>query len=353
MIHSLSGGGAERLMAQLANRWHDQGHHVTLITWSLPESDIYPVYSGVRRVGLEMLQESRSLFHGIWANLKRVRALRKAITRAEPEWVLSFADQMNIVGAEAMRGINVPMWIAEHSHPKYQRLSPMWEHWRSRSYPRVTGCVALTSGIAGYMQRWVAADRLRVIPPAISPPSAGQIHSARTKTLLTVGRLSKEKNQLLLLDAWARCSQDLPDWTLRIVGDGPERDNLKHRAKSLQRVEFAGWVDDPWQEYQTAGLFVLTSQYEGFPVAMLEAMSQGVPCITTDCTDAVRELGVDCGVSVIGESPTASQLAEAMVELAKSETRREAMAVAARETALAYDWSQIGPLWDSVLAEST
>lgn len=340
-------------MTQLANRWHDSGHEITLITWSMPDSDTYPVYSGVRRVGLGMMRESSNALEGIWSNLRRVRALRKAVAQAKPDWILSFADQMNIVAVEATRGIRVPVWIAEHSHPQHQRLSPLWERWRNRSYPRATGCVALTDGIAEYMQRWIHADQLRVIPPAISPPPESPSQSLRKNTLITVGRLSNEKNQRLLLDAWARCSEDLPEWTLRVVGDGPERNALTQRAEDLQRVEFAGWVDNPWEEYRAAKLFALTSRYEGFPVAMLEAMSQRVACITTDCTDALSSFGADSGVKVVEESSTALQLAEAIKELAQNESRREAMANAAQESAQAYHWSQIGPRWDAVLAEST
>lgn len=361
LIHSLSGGGAERLMAQLASRWAEQAAEVHLVTWSPVETDMYPLHRGVVRHGLDLLRRSRTPFHGLLANLRRVQRLRRCIAKIAPDLVLSFSDQMNIVGLEATRRMDMPVWIAEHSNPEHQKLSRFWEAWRRRTYPGCTGCVALTDSIAKYMHRWIAADKFAVIPPAISVPPSGQaVVAPRDNSrasdgphvqnrIVTVGRVSQEKDQGLLLDAWSLIAEELSSWCLRIVGDGQEFENLARQSRLLPRVELAGWQEDVWGEYRNADLFALSSRYEGFPVAMLEAMSQGVCCVTTNCTAAIEQLqaGENClRVVPVGD---AGQLAKAILELARDDKLRESLAMAGQRASEKFHWERIGPEWDSIL----
>ncbi len=134
-IHALFGGGAERLMAQLAARWSEAGHDVHLVTWSGTETDQYRVPIQVKRHGLALLSESSSRLRGIAANVRRIRVLRNTLRRIEPELIVSFCDQMNIVTLQAARKLAAPVVIAEHSNPAKQKLNRLWEYWRSRVYP--------------------------------------------------------------------------------------------------------------------------------------------------------------------------------------------------------------------------
>lgn len=359
LIHSLSGGGAERLMAQLASRWAEQAAEVHLVTWSHVETDAYPLHRNVVRHGLDLLRPSKTPFHGLLANLRRVKRLSKCISEIAPDLVLSFSDQMNIVALEATRNMEMPVWISEHSNPEQQRLSRFWEAWRRRSYPRCSGCVALTDSIASYMHRWITAGKFVVIPPAISvPPNSGNSSlldggkpgdSGGQKRIVAVGRLSEEKDQVLLLDAWSLVADELPTWSLRIVGDGPEFECLARRASSLPRVELVGWQDDVWAEYRSADLFALPSRYEGFPVAMLEAMSQRVCCISTESTAAIEQLQANGDCLRVVPTGDVRQLAEAIVDLASDRDLRESLAEAGQRASERFHWEQIGPLWDAVL----
>lgn len=364
LIHSLQGGGAERVMSQLANRWCRQ-HEIHLITWSQVASDHYPLEPAVIRHGLNLQVNSQGFFGGILANGRRVLLLRKTLIQINPRLVLSFCDQMNIVGLEAMRGLPpVPVWIAEHSDPEQQRLSPLWETWRRRNYPRCTGCVALTDSIAEYMTRWVPPARLRVIPTAIptdsTVPTNYQIASTNDlNTVLFVGRLSPEKRVDHLLKAWALVEPQLANWRLLIVGDGPLRTTLEQNASQLRRVEFLGWHQQPQQIMATSQIFVLPSIYEGFPVAMLEAMYCGLPTIATNCSSAINQLQSLAAVSsdaggtfeAIKVVPieSAQQLAQAIVDIAQAPQRRLQMSQASRSVALQFTWETIGPKWDAVL----
>jgi GalNAc-alpha-(1->4)-GalNAc-alpha-(1->3)-diNAcBac-PP-undecaprenol alpha-1,4-N-acetyl-D-galactosaminyltransferase len=383
LIHSLQGGGAERVMSQLANRWSAE-HEVHLITWSKADTDRYPLDPLVFRYGLDLQVPSRGLFGGIVANVRRVRQLRNVLQQVKPEIVLSFCDQMNIVNLEAMRAMpQIPVWIAEHSDPEKQRLSSMWEAWRRRNYPRCTGCVALTDSIALFMSRWMPQDRLRVIPAVIqtnsaTPPCYKSAADSGLNSVLFVGRLSQEKRVDLLLEAWKLVEPRLANWQLLIVGDGPMRASLeaevilsnRHSVQPLKRVQFLGWQDHPEQIMATSQIFVLCSRYEGFPVALLEALYYGLPAIATHCSSAIDQLQSTTSVTQPSDSPhqpeptqptnqskaleiipleSVEKLAEAIVELAKDTQRRQRMSQAAQRVAKNFTWDAIGPLWDSVL----
>jgi glycosyltransferase involved in cell wall biosynthesis len=387
-------------MSQLAQRW-SRLHEVHLVTWSTPATDRYPLPATVQRHPLDLQQPSRNLLAAVAANYRRVHYLRRELRSIQPDFILSFCDQMNIVALEAARPLGLPLWIAEHSDPAKQRLSRLWEAWRRRTYPTCAGAVALTHPIAQTMEQWIPAEKLRVIPPAIHPPEQALAHlaghdvsvsssagssgeateplrdPARSLTFLYVGRLSPEKGVDILLEAWRRVWATLPTARLVLVGDGQQRASLEQQAGPLKNVEFRGWVDDPWLELFQADCFVLPSRYEGFPVALLEALQCGLACASTNCTsalDAIEQQGshaVYANVSKTDEpeearapeaTPTAflrvakenpAELAEAMLRLAADSRLRRDLGTAARRVAEYYHWTRIGPLWDAILSAQT
>jgi len=401
LIHSLSGGGAERLMSQLAQRWSRE-HEVHLVTWSTLETDRYPLPTAVHRHPLNLQQPSGNLLAAVVANIRRVRRLRGELRSIAPDFLLSFCDQMNIVALEAARPLGIPLWIAEHSDPSKQRLSRLWEAWRRRTYPTCSGAIALTQPIAQIMQHWIPAEKLRVIPPAIHPPhhvltrterndlstnsptncadkpAAEVIDPANSLTFLYLGRLSREKGVDILLEAWQRVATALPNSHLVLIGDGDQRESLEQQARPLTNIEFRGWVDDPWAELDQADCFVLPSRYEGFPVALLEALQCGLACVATNCTSALDELehcgshNGDVNSSNATEEPEESSsqaatgaaflrvptedsraLADAMQRLAVDPQLRRDLGRAARGIAEHYHWTRVGPLWDAILAAAT
>ncbi|MEM8733186.1 MAG: glycosyltransferase [Planctomycetota bacterium] len=313
VIHALHGGGAERLMSQLASRWSTQ-HDVHLLTWSSPQSDSYPIADQVQRHSLGLLRESRHFVDALLSNTRRIKRLRSKLRELEPDLMLSFCDRTNIVAMQASRGLAAARWISEHSNPAEQHLGWLWEKWRQRTYRDCDGCTVLTPDIADWMSAIVPADRIRVIPPSISIPKFSEQVSATAsgeprdeqngagtnslpahltanrKRLLFVGRLSAEKRVDRLLNAWRQIESRLANWELVIVGSGPEEESLRKAAENCSRVVMTGWCDKPAIYYQAADLFALPSDYEGFPVALLEAMAQGLACISTDCTGALDEI---------------------------------------------------------------
>ena len=145
------------------------------------------------------------------------------------------------------------------------------------------------------MQDWQEAGCTNVIciPNPCSLDGQEQpIPTEKKKMVLAVGRLHEQKGFDLLLQAWEYIEKSYPEWTLRIVGEGPKRSELEKQIKELglERAELAGSMSNVANEYAEASLFVLSSRYEGFSLVLSEAMWSGLPCVAFDCPQGPAEL---------------------------------------------------------------
>lgn len=176
--------------------------------------------------------------------------------------------------------------------PKFIR--PFYRWWLRVQGTVLEGFVAIAHPMRAEVDRELALpeNRVSVIPdPALSETELHQLSGSRLAMnsqtgcrFLTIGRLAAQKNQILLLEAFARhaWSED----TLVIAGDGPERERLGERANALglqSQIRFVGHVDDVRALYADADVFVLSSHYEGAPAVILEALAAGLPIAATNC----------------------------------------------------------------------
>ena len=139
------------------------------------------------------------------------------------------------------------------------------------------------------------------------------------KEIVTVGRLEPQKNQKLLINAFSELAKKIPDYTLVIYGEGSLRKELEKfiESKGLKDRIFLPGAKNNIQEYiKDASLFVLSSDYEGIPNALIEAMAIGLPCVSTDCSPGgARELITNGENGVIVECRNSNELATAMARL--------------------------------------
>jgi glycosyltransferase involved in cell wall biosynthesis len=145
--------------------------------------------------------------------------------------------------------------------------------------------------------------------------------------------LVSEKNVNRIIDAFATLAKEHPDWDLHIYGDGPRRAALQAQVVSAglsERVLFFGQTLEPWRVMAESDAFVMASQREGFPNALLEAMAIGLPCVTTDCPSGPREISAEGKFALLVPPNDPDALAQAIGKLMANPTLRQNLGDSAR-----------------------
>ncbi|KAA5545895.1 glycosyltransferase family 4 protein [Roseiconus nitratireducens] len=351
VIHSLDGGGAERVMAGLASRLARRQHRVTLVTYADTGGDRYPLDPEVRRRCLE-LRHDATWRPGKWMQVRRRhRAVARVMASESPDVVLSFCDRNNIDVLMSASRRSPPIVICERSDPAQQSLGMLWNSLRRRVYHRSSSAIALTETSARFLRR--LCDRVIVIPSAVDPPplESDRVAAAERKTIVGVGRLEPEKGFDRLIEAFAGFSEQDASWRLLIYGEGSEREQLLQQADQLgiaDRVALPGWVRPIWQPLSEATVFCLPSRYEGFPSALLEAMALGVPCISVDCESGPRAI-IQHGMNGLLVEPSVEGLREGLQRWVNEPAERERLGRAGRSVVEDFGWDAMVDAYEQEL----
>jgi glycosyltransferase involved in cell wall biosynthesis len=306
VVHSLIGGGAERVLVQLVNQL-DRRRFTPVLALGAAEG---PYIADLRDdVEVRVLggQRARSA----------LVALTKLVWSLRPDVVMSTAG-LNLAVASTralyprptrvlLREANTPTaFLADIRRDSFRRAR-LYRASYKLLYRRADTVICQSEFMLRDLARLgVPASRLvRVYNPVDAewvrrlasegPPP----ERAAGPQLVTVGRLTYQKGYDVLLEALAQVRNQYPDVSLRIIGDGDERDGLEEASRSLglaNSIQFMGFRNNPYPFVSTADLFVSSSRYEGFSNAIVEAMACGTPVVATDCPSANREV-IEEGVS--------------------------------------------------------
>jgi GalNAc-alpha-(1->4)-GalNAc-alpha-(1->3)-diNAcBac-PP-undecaprenol alpha-1,4-N-acetyl-D-galactosaminyltransferase len=355
VIHSLQGGGAERVMTTLANAWAAASWQVTLLTFD--DGAVPPFYELDARVNympLNIARLSTNKFAAIGENLHRLYRLRQAIRASRPDAVLSFLDRTNVLTALATTGLRTRVVVSERSDPLMNDPGSVWSRLRKLVYPLADVVVVQSKGALNYFSPRVQSHARiipnPVLPVATNPGAALALHCR--PLILAMGRMVSAKGFDLLLRAFAQIKEAHPDWMLAILGDGPlfgEIEQLRNALGLADRVLLPGRVKQTQAYLSDADLFVMSSRYEGFPNALCEAMASGVAVISTDCPSGPREIirdGID-GLLIAPED--AASLAAAMDQLMRNQLERKRLALRAAEITVRFALPRVVRMWEEVL----
>ncbi|CAN7212548.1 glycosyltransferase family 4 protein [Paraburkholderia terricola] len=306
LVSSMGTGGAERVASTLVNAWARRGDTVTLvITYSGRGSCFYTLRSQVRLVYLaDLAGRKRSGLRGYAA---RLRALRTLLCDSKPDVVISFLTNVNISAILASRGLRVPVIVCEHNDPAADGRSRLWRLACRFLYPRASLAAVLTENVvAPFRQMVPRMARVAVMPNPLPDELFDRAdlggrarergvtaHGDGRRRLISVGRLHEQKQYDLLITVFGSLADAFPEWDLWIWGDGPERARLEAQvadAALKERVFLPGKTVDPWAEMARSDVFVLSSRFEGLPMALMEAMGVGMATIAFDCRSGPREL---------------------------------------------------------------
>ena len=305
-------GGAQRVVHVLASGLLARGHDV-LAVGITPFEPAHHGDDGCPR---------RILMSKVWPAKTAQNERARAALRAEA--VSGMADILTSGPDEPSVIITAQVWAMEILSDALAGLSPaVRSRWSVigqyhgafaaaasgrdlsrvlRAYSPVAVFTALTpEDGAAFTRAGLNNVRPMANPLAFWPEEVSDLTKRQRRSLLYLGRLSAEKGVDLLIDAWSLVADDHPDWTLSIVGDGPQLESLQAQALSLagaDRIEWKPPTISPQDVLRESDLLVLPSRTEGLPLVLAEAQASGVPVVATDCSSGVRQLVGDWGALV-------------------------------------------------------
>ncbi len=351
-------GGAERVMSIMANYWAAKGWQIHLYT--LTEADkppFYPLHPAVIWQGLDLSQPLGNPFLAVFRMYGRLRRLRLAIQQTSPDAVISFNDATNVITLMALRGLSVPVIVGERNDPHYHAMKNPWRLLRPLVYRWATYVVTQTQHALEYFSKPIRS-RTKVIPnPVIRPSETEEYYghgnpSLRGKVVLAMGRLEPQKGFDLLIQAFSKVTSKHPDYTLEIWGEGQERAKLEKMVADMRlegRVSLPGVTKAPYEKMRQAGLFVLSSRYEGFPNVLCEAMACGMPVISFNCHSGPSEIVRDAIDGILVSRGDVNALADAMDRLLSDESERVQLAVRANEITERFGIDKIMNQWTNLI----
>jgi glycosyltransferase involved in cell wall biosynthesis len=293
-IHSFEPGGVERVALRLAEYWRQAGHDPVIVLGRSRGACAGTAPALDYRVLTEPFSTDR--WETIWMIWSFLQFLRKE--KVDAVFCPGNTYTVVCVAMKLLLGDRCPPVLVKISNDLERRdlskfIRPFYQWWLRVQGGVLDGFVAIAAPMLAEVEREMALpdNRVGVIPdPALSKSDLHHLSGARPARnahdgcrFLTIGRLAAQKNQVLLLEAFARHARSKD--TLVIAGDGPERDRLVKRANALDlrsQVRFVGHVDDARALYAEADVFVLSSHYEGAPAVVLEALAAGLPIAATN-----------------------------------------------------------------------
>ena len=315
-ISCLSYGGAEKNLRIVANHMAEKGHEVIVCSFG-SQPCVQPL-----RDDIKIIYMPNYTAKGI-KRAQQVSFLRKLMKKEKVDVTVSFLCFPNFSSIIAGKLAHVPVIVSERGDP-YQFTSKVMRAMYS-AYRHAAGAVFQTEMAKEYFHTSLQ-ERSAVIANPVELKDetlfADPVNAERSIAYSARFELV-QKRQDIMLDAFKTVVEKHPDYKLRFYGDGPDEEKMKKYAEELgisDSVIFCGRSDNILKDISRSAMFVLSSDYEGIPNSLLEAMSLGLPCVSTDCSPGGARMLIEDGVNgLIVPRSDASALASAICRMIEDE----------------------------------
>lgn len=340
-INSLGKGGAERVMSVLANNL-SQRHEIIMVN-SFKVNDEYILDSKINKYILDYSNLNKSSF--IKKNFYRTKQLRKLIKQIKPDICLSFMAEANFRNIIACSFLQCKSIVSIRNDPKKEYPNLLFSRLAKLLYKYADGVVFQTKEARDFFSSKITNKSTIIYNPV--KQSFYKCKEGKKKDFVMVGRLNRQKNYYIALNAM-NLIKDKTDYNLYIYGDGEEKKSLLEKVQEMgltNRVFFKGIVSNVEEVLDNYYLYIMTSDYEGMPNSLMEAMAKGLPILCTDCPcGGPRELLPKEELYPVGDS---KNLAEKIINLIddKKQAKHYAntnrkMAEKFREETIVKDWER-------------
>ena len=286
-VGTFTKGGAERVISNLSN-FLVKENEIKIVSLLKTEK----AYKLDRNVGFEFLDSKdyseikQNIFNKILKNIKRVLKLNKIITTFHPDIIVSFIPEPSFLVLSLKKHNKIPVIVSVRNDPKKEYESKIYYMLMKKLYPRADGMVFQTEEAKEYFKDIINVQT-EIIPNPINEDFIIEPYNGeRKKNIVSVGRLQEQKNHKVLIEAFANLPEKYREYKLIIYGKGNLKEQLEKQIQDLNmqnRIILYGVSDNIKEEIYDSTMFVLSSNYEGMPNSLMEAMVMGLPVISTDC----------------------------------------------------------------------
>lgn len=290
LVYSLSGGGAERMVARLANEFVNTGNQVSIAVFSA-DNIVYDIDERISIVDL-----STDPMNKIKKLKTRINLLKLGIEKHKPDVLFAFTISMVPFAIKAVKGTGCKVIGAERANPK--ALDSKYQAVIKLISPKCDGYVFQTNGAKNYYP--VKTQKKSCVIGNIAP-FVGEYEKNKVMKnhICTAARLHTDKDYETLIRAMKRVVDNTDDAVLHIYGDGPLKESLEKLSNELNiadNIVFEGFSKNMIEEYKKYEMFVFSSKFEGMPNALIEAMSCGLAVVSSDCEYGPSDI-IDDGVN--------------------------------------------------------
>ena len=350
VLPSLNAGGAQRVVCSLANLLVYE-YQVYIIALYPCE----PFYKLNRNIKIATCQETYllepTLLQSVRNNYMLVKNLAKNLKKLQIDIAIGFLPATNIYTILACKIAKIPSIVSERANPEFNRINNVWHTIRKLVYPYTHCLVVQTEGTKNYFKNYVNSE-IQVIknPNNTELLERRDDNIPKENIILNVGRLIDLKSQDLLIRAFSNIKNT--GWKVILIGDGDNFENYKQLISSLgmqDQILLAGNIKNISEYYNKAKIFAFTSKHEGFPNVIIEAMSYGLACISTDCPYGPSEIiqhNVNGILLPVGDQQALEDNLSKLMNDTKLQTK---FSENAKESVEAYSPTEIASQWRKLI----
>lgn len=340
-------GGTERVGSMLANGLSEAGYEVLLASISYGDKPFFPINKNIKII---------SLFNSPGRTLYRtpniIYKIRSLLKEERIDTLIVVETMSVLFTLPATLGLPIKHICWEHFNFNNALGKSGRRIARQLAARYCDSVVTLTERDKEYwLQGTHHKSQITAIANPCPFPVQNYIKKENTKIVLAVGRLTPIKGFDLLLQSWLEVNKAMPDWRLKIVGEGGERSKLTKfiiENKLTDSVELVGNTDNVSQYYRQAEIFCLSSRFEGFPMVLLETLAFGLPVVSFDCDTGPAEVLENTG-SILVTNNDISRLASSLIEIMNDNEQRETISQNSKKKAEIYQPENIISQWIDLL----
>lgn len=281
LINTLQVGGAAKILKFVV----EKSKHLFKKVYVITLDDDEQMQLGDNVIHLDnRISNGSKMMKGLW-RVRAVRDIRKVMREIQPDVACAFISDVAVTARLATLGQKLTFVSAERGDPF--TLPKIWKYLVKWTYESSDYCVFQTDMARDFFDKMVVNKSFVIPNPYLGVKDVMPYYGERRNTIVGVGRFSQEKRFDLLIRSFAEVHKKHPEYSLILYGDGQQRQLYEDLIEELcirNFVSLPGYVDNIPVKIREEGIFVLSSQYEGIPNVLIEAMSMGLPTIATDCT---------------------------------------------------------------------